>query len=86
MNNIWLYAIIGVCALAIIYVAINFVRIKRMKEGTDKMIKMSAIIRDGANVFIKKEFATITIVIAVMAVLFSLFIEKFSGYLLALAF
>ncbi len=79
MNTIWLYAIIGVCALAIIYVAINFARIKRMKEGTEKMIKMSAIIRDGANVFIKKEFATISIVIAVMAVLFSLFIEKFSG-------
>ena len=43
------------------------------------MVKMSAIIRSGANVFIKKEFTTIAIVIAVLAVLFTLFLEKFSG-------
>ena len=43
------------------------------------MVKMSAIIRSGANVFIKKEFTTIGIVIAILAVLFTLFIEKFSG-------
>ena len=43
------------------------------------MIKMSGIIREGANVFIKKEFTTIAIVIAILAILFTLFIEKFSG-------
>ncbi len=79
MNNIWLWIIIGLCLLATCYVIFNYVRIKAMPEGTDKMIKMSATIREGANVFIKKEFTTISIVIAVMVVLFSLFIEKFSG-------
>ncbi|MCQ2354717.1 MAG: sodium-translocating pyrophosphatase [Clostridia bacterium] len=79
MTSIWLWPIVAVCVLAVGYVAVNYVRIKKMKEGTDRMIKMSAIIRDGANVFIKKEFTTIAIVIAVLAVLFSLFIEKWSG-------
>ena len=79
MNTTSLWIIVAVCAVAIGYVVFNYVRIKRMKEGTDRMIRMSAIIRDGANVFIKKEFTTIAIVIAVLAVLFSLFIEKWSG-------
>lgn len=79
MNTTALWVIVAICAVAIGYVVFNYVRIKRMKEGTDRMIRMSAIIRDGANVFIKKEFTTIGIVIAVLAVLFSLFIEKWSG-------
>ena len=79
MNNIWLFVILGICFIALLFVIINYLRIKRMPEGTDRMVKMSAIIREGANVFIKKEFTTIAIVIAVLAVLFTLFIEKFSG-------
>ncbi len=79
MNNIWLWIVLGVCIITMLYVMYNYVCIKRMPEGTDRMVKMSAIIREGSNVFIKKEFTTIAIVIGVLAVLFSLFIEKFSG-------
>ncbi len=79
MSNIWLYLIIGLCVLSIIYVVINYFKIKKMSEGTDRMVKMSAIIREGANVFLKKEFVIIVIVIAVISTLFTLFIEKFSG-------
>lgn len=79
MSNLWLFIILGVCLLALLFVVYNYIVIKRMPEGTDRMIKMSAIIREGSNVFIKKEFTTIAIVIASLAVLFTLFIEKFSG-------
>ena len=79
MSNLWLWIIIGICLIAALYVLYNFVKIKRMPEGTERMKKMSGIIREGANVFIKKEFKTIAIVVASLAVLFSLFIEKFSG-------
>lgn len=79
MSNIWLFIILGVCLLALLFVVYNYIVIKRMPEGTERMVKMSAIIREGSNVFIKKEFTTIAIVIAVLAVLFTLFIEKFSG-------
>lgn len=74
-----LWLVVGIVAVTILYVAINYIRIKKMDEGTDQMKKMAGIIRDGSNVFLKKEFTTIAIVIAVLAVLFSLFIEKFSG-------
>ena len=79
MNTLLLVLIIAVCGVAILYVGFNYFRIRKMEEGTDRMVKMSAIIREGANVFIRKEFLTISVVVAVLALLFSLFIEKFSG-------
>lgn len=79
MEKFWLFIILGVCVIALCYVLYNYLAIKKMDEGTDQMKKMSGIIRDGANVFIKKEFTTIAIVIAILAVLFTLFIEKFAG-------
>ena len=79
MSNIWLFVIMGICLIALLFVVFNYIKIYHMEEGNERMIKMSGIIREGANVFIKKEFTTIAIVIAVLAVLFTLFIEKFSG-------
>ena len=78
-SNLWLIAVIVVIALAITYVICNYFRIKKMEEGDETMVRMSGIIRKGANVFIEKEFKTIAIVVAVVAVLFSLFIEWSSG-------
>lgn len=79
MNNNLLWIIIGICLVAMLFVLYNYIKIKKMEEGTDRMVKMSAIIREGSNVFIKKEFTIIAIVVSILAVLFSLFIEKFSG-------
>ncbi len=79
MNQVWLFVVVGICLLALAYVAYNYIRMKKMSEGTERMIKMSGIIREGANVFLKKEFTTIAIVIAVIAVLFTLFLETYSG-------
>ena len=72
-------AVIVVIVLAIAYVVFNYFRIKRMDEGDETMVRMSGIIRKGANVFIEKEFKTIAIVVAVVAILFSAFIEWSSG-------
>ncbi len=79
MNKTWLFITLAVCVLALVYVVYNYISIKKLKEGNERMVKMSAIIREGAGVFLKKEFTTIGIVILVIAALLSLFIEKFSG-------
>ena len=79
MNQVWLYIVFAICFIALLFVLFNYVRILKMPEGNEKMVKMSGIIRDGANVFIKKEFTTIAIVIGIVAILLSLFIEKWSG-------
>ncbi|MBE7025361.1 MAG: sodium-translocating pyrophosphatase [Ruminococcaceae bacterium] len=76
--------IIAVVVLALCYVLFNFIRIRKMKEGTDEMVEMSGIIRSGASTFLKTEFRVIAIVVIIVAALFSLFVEKTSGLTLIL--
>ena len=68
-----------VVVLALAYVAFNYMRIKKMKEGTDEMIEMAGIIRSGSDAFMLTEYKTISVVVAVIALVFSLFIEATSG-------
>lgn len=74
----WLI-VLGVIVLAIAYVFYNYFRIRRMGEGTAEMIEMAEIIRSGAATFLKTEYRTISIVVLLVALVFSLFIEKTSG-------
>lgn len=69
--NIYLIAL-AIVLLAIIYLLLNYFSIKKMDEGTDEMVEMSAIIREGASTFLKTEFKVIFIVLLVMAIIFSL--------------
>ncbi|MBR0140500.1 MAG: sodium-translocating pyrophosphatase [Firmicutes bacterium] len=78
MESAW-YIIICLIVLALCYVIFNYFKIKKMPEGTDDMVEMSAIIRSGANAFLKTEFRAIIIVCAVVAVVFTLFVEKSTG-------
>lgn len=74
-----LYLVLGLAALAILYVFFNYWKIKRLPEGTADMKEMAGIIRSGANTFMRTEYKSICLVLAVVAVLFSLFIERLSG-------
>ena len=81
MSNtlIILLIVLGVCLIAMAYVFANFFRIKKMPEGTPDMIELSGIIRSGSVTFLKTEFKGIITVVAILAVVFTLFIEKTSG-------
>ena len=68
LSTSWLI-VLGVVFLALIYVAFNYFRIKKMPEGTPEMIELSGIIRSGAQTFLKTEFKSIAIVVAVVAVI-----------------
>ena len=74
-----LYIVLFLVVLALCYVLFNFLRICRMREGTDVMVEMAGIIRSGATAFLETEFKTIAIVVVVLAAIFSLFIEATSG-------
>jgi K(+)-stimulated pyrophosphate-energized sodium pump len=50
-----------------------------MPEGTADMVDMAAIIRSGANAFMKTEYKTISIVVVLISLALSLFVEKTSG-------
>ena len=81
---VWSIIILVVICAAIAYVGKNYFDIKRMPEGTDEMIEMSGIIRSGANTFMLTEYKTIAAVVALLAIIFSLFIEKTAGITLLL--
>ena len=76
--TIWII-VLFLAILALCYVFFNYLRIKRMKEGTEEMAELAGIIRSGANTFMITEYKSILIVLAVVAVIFTLFIEKTSG-------
>ena len=73
------YIILCIIVLAIAYVFFNYAKIKKMNEGTAEMAEMAGIIRDGASTFMKTEYRVIAIVVVIVALVFSLFIEKTSG-------
>ena len=74
------YVVAIVIALVALLVAcLNYRYIKQLDEGTPEMVELAGTIRSGANTFLKTEFKIIAIVVAAVAVIFSLFIEKFSG-------
>lgn len=80
MNVAYIYLIVlAIVLIAFVYILANYFKIKRMREGTRRMREMAAAIRSGANQFMKTEYKTITIVVLIVALVFSLFIEVTSG-------
>lgn len=73
------YILFFVIALTLVYVGITYVKIKAMPEGDTTMARLAAIVRGGSETFLKIEFKTIAIVVLVLAVTFSMFIEATSG-------
>ncbi|MBQ3669647.1 MAG: sodium/proton-translocating pyrophosphatase, partial [Clostridia bacterium] len=65
-----------VVVAAIAYVCWNYLNIKKMNEGTEDMIELASIIRSGAQTFVKTEFRMIGIVVVIVALILSIFIEK----------
>lgn len=55
MSTTWYILVLAVIAATIGYVAYNYYLIRRMPEGTKDMAEMAAIIRSGANTFMKTE-------------------------------
>ena len=65
--------------LALLLMTFNYFKLKKFSEGTDDMADIASIIRNGAKTFMVAEYKTIVIVVVIVAVLLSLFIEKFAG-------
>lgn len=71
--------IIAIIALAILFMSFNFIKLKKLDEGTNEMAEISKIIRDGAKTFMLAEYKTIIIVVIIIATLLCLFVEKTAG-------
>ena len=69
-------AIIG---LAILFALSNFFILKNKEEGEPEMVDIAKIIRDGSWTFLKTEYFAISIVVLIVAVVLTLFVEKTVG-------
>ena len=73
------YLSFGVIAVAFLLITFNFVNLRRRKEGTQLMIERAAIIRSGAKTFLRREYRVIVPSCLVIALVYSLFREAWSG-------
>ena len=71
--------VVLITLIALAYVCYNYFKLRKMNEGTAEMVEIGGIIRNGARTFMRAEYRTIIPVIAIVAIIFSCFIEKTSG-------
>ena len=79
MSLTWIITVLCIIVATLAYVLWNYIRIRKMPEGTADMVNMAATIRSGANEFMKTEYKTIAIVVVLISLVLSLFVEKTSG-------
>lgn len=66
-----LILVIVAALLALGYAAFNFIGVKKLDEGTDRMSEIAEAIRVGANAFITYEYKIICIVVVIIAIIFA---------------
>lgn len=69
--EVLLVLVIVAALLALGYAAFNFVSVKKLDEGTDRMAEIASAIRVGANAFITYEYKIIAVVVVIIAVAFA---------------
>ena len=82
--NLVCLAVLAVVALALALAGRNYASIRKKKKHyspeEDDMLSLAITIRSGAKTFMMTEYKTIIIVVLIVAAIFSLFIEQYSGF------
>ena len=73
------YVAIGISILATIFLVCNFYNLKKHGEGTPEMQDLAGIIRSGAKTFMRREYRIIIPTVIVVALIYTIFMEKYSG-------
>jgi len=69
MNLIWICVIVGLIGAGVVAYFVRYVLAQ--DEGSDKLKEISAAIREGGLAFITREYRTLAIVVAVLAIIFA---------------
>ena len=72
------YYSIGASILALVFVGWHFFRVKKQETGDEKMNKIAKHIREGASTYLKRQYRSLAIFAAVVAVLL-LFVDGPDG-------
>ncbi len=82
METLFWIGFIG-AALAGLYALLQAKRVKSFSEGTERMKKIAAAIREGANAYLKRQYKTVLPVFAVIFVILMVLAFAFKGGLLS---
>ena len=74
MSGIFI-AIFFIAILGGAYALFNFIHVKKLDEGTDRMSEIASAIRVGANTFLVNEYKVLAAVVGVLAIIFGVFIS-----------
>ncbi|MBQ3318563.1 sodium-translocating pyrophosphatase [Candidatus Saccharibacteria bacterium] len=78
MTLTWILLAVAIAG-AIYFIVETYLAMKKKSEGNPDMVEMGQTIRSGADTFVKREFSVITVVVIIVALAYSFFIEKFAG-------
>ena len=67
--NLLVLLVIFAAVLALAFALFNFLGVKKMPEGTEKMSEIASAIRVGASAFIRYEYKVLVVVVAIVAVI-----------------
>lgn len=67
--NLLVLLVIFAAVLALAFALFNFLGVKKMPEGTEKMSEIASAIRVGASAFIRYEYKVLFVVVAIVAVI-----------------
>lgn len=62
MNQLIMLLVLFAALFALAYAALNFILVRKLKEGNERMQEIAAVIREGANAFIKYEYKIVAII------------------------
>jgi len=77
--NIVSYSIIGIVAVVLVYIFFQYRGVRGLSEGNSAMSKLADRIRGGSKVFTSSIYKRIIPVSVLIALILSLFVEKFAG-------
>lgn len=69
MDNLLLIIVGAAVIIAVAYAVFNYLCVRKMEEGTERMGEIAGAVRIGANAFIRYEYKLVSIIGSVIAVL-----------------
>lgn len=79
MTNSFVFITLGAALIALLFVLIQSKKVLSFDEGTDRMKQISALIRQGANAYLKRQYKIVAVFFAAMFVILG--IMAFAGML-----
>lgn len=75
----YLIAVAVAALITLGFTLYNYLAVKKMKEGSERMSEIALAIREGAEAFVKYEMKVIAIVVAIIGVLFAVLLNWYVG-------